>query len=303
MRFLAFRMLLALALLQAAAPVAIERTGAFANRRLTESSGVVASRAHPGVLWTHNDSGDEGFLYATDLTGADHGRVRVPGIAPIDAEDLSEGPCPAAAGRCLYLADTGDNRETRAWVAVYAVPEPARPGGPADTLHTTAAPLPLRLRYPDGPHDVEATFVTEAGIVHLVTKGRAGTVAVYRVPRTAWTGEGVATAELVQTLAIAAGWLGGARVTGAALARWTPGGAADVRRRAPVRAASGRHAPAHRRRVRRPGTRAAGGSDRVPRRGPPGAHQRGLPVRAGSDSRRHMPGLSGPSDESDMEGS
>ena len=210
-------MLLALALLQAAVPVAIERTGAFANRRLTESSGVVASRAHPGVLWTHNDSGDEGFIYATDLTGADHGRVRVPGIAPVDAEDLSEGPCPVSAGWCLYLADTGDNRETRAWVTVYAVPEPAPPGGPADTQRTSAAPLPLRLRYPDGPHDVEATFVTEAGIVYLVTKGRGGTVAVYRVPRTAWTGEGVATAEPVQALAIAAGWLGGARVTGAAL--------------------------------------------------------------------------------------
>ena len=193
-------MLFALALLQAAVPGAVERTGAFANPRLTESSGVVVSRLHPGLLWTHNDSGDEAFLYATDLAGTDRGRVRIPGVVPTDAEDLADGPCPNSSARCLYLADTGDNRESRDWVALYAVPEPAAPAGPTDVERSTAAPRELRLRYPDQPHDVEAVFVTDSGTAYLVTKGRRGSVAVYRVPRTAWAGGGVARAEFVQTI-------------------------------------------------------------------------------------------------------
>jgi hypothetical protein len=195
-------MLLALVLLQAAVSGAVERTGAFASPRLTESSGVVVSRSHPGLLWSHNDSGDEAFLYATDLHGADRGRVRIPGIVPLDAEDLADGPCPTSPGRCLYLADTGDNGESRDWVALYAVPEPAAPAGPADVDGSSAAPSALRLRYPDRPHDVEAVFVTDSGTAYLVTKGRRGGVAVYRVPRAAWARGGVATAEFVQALAI-----------------------------------------------------------------------------------------------------
>jgi hypothetical protein len=209
-------MLFLLAVLQDAPPAAVERTGAFASRRVSESSGVAVSRAHAGVLWTHNDSGDDAVLYATDVTGADRGRVRIPGVAPRDAEDLAEGPCPERPGRCLYLADTGDNREERGWVAVYGVPEPEPPAGAADTLRTTAPGSTLRVRYPDGPHDVEAAFVTADATVYLVTKGRRGSVRVYRAARMAWSAGGVVTAEFVQTLT--AGESALRAVTGAALA-------------------------------------------------------------------------------------
>ncbi len=36
-------------------------TGTLHSPRVKESSGIAASRAHPGVLWTHNDSGDDGI--------------------------------------------------------------------------------------------------------------------------------------------------------------------------------------------------------------------------------------------------
>src|SRR5712691_4960515 len=54
-------------------------TGTLQSPRVKESSGIAASRAHPGVLWTHNDSGDDAYVYATDLTGADRGSVRIRG--------------------------------------------------------------------------------------------------------------------------------------------------------------------------------------------------------------------------------
>src|ERR1044071_10089612 len=45
-----------------------------------ESSGVAVSRAHRGIFWTHNDSGDP-VLYAADEQGRTAGRVRVAGAA------------------------------------------------------------------------------------------------------------------------------------------------------------------------------------------------------------------------------
>src|SRR5947208_16434555 len=51
----------------------------FQSPRLVESSGVAVSHAYRGVLWTHNDSGDGPYLYATDLRGTDRGALLVPG--------------------------------------------------------------------------------------------------------------------------------------------------------------------------------------------------------------------------------
>ena len=165
----------------------------FQDRRLTESSGVAVSRAYPGVLWTHNDSGDHPYLYATDLSGRDRGRLRVTDAHAVDWEDIALGPCPArtapaVSGTCLYIADTGDKRETRSTVTIYAVPEPRPPHHAGDTLRATARPAVLRLHYPDGPHDVEALYVLPHDTaVFLITKGRSGkSIHAYRVDHAQW---------------------------------------------------------------------------------------------------------------------
>src|SRR6266540_5124772 len=184
---------------------------AFQSPRLVESSGVAVSRAYPGVLWTHNDSGDGPYLYATDLRGTDRGALLIPGAQAIDWEDMSLGPCPTrvSAATCLYLADTGDNLEFRPFVTIYAIPEPAPPERAGDTLGTTRAPAVLRLRYPDGAHDVEAVYVSPRDTaIYLVSKGykRGSAIRLYRVDRRHWstrdTTTAVTVASLVQTLDI-----------------------------------------------------------------------------------------------------
>lgn len=187
--------------------------------RVRESSGVVVSRAHRGVLWTHNDSGDGPYVYATDLSGADRGAVRVRDARAVDWEDIALGPCPAAGGACLYIADTGDNDENRKSVVIYAVPEPDVPTGPADTARSARASA-LRLRYPRGPDDVEAIYVSPRdSALYLVGKGRRGAVHLYRVPRGAWRGDTVVTASLVQALPIVTFAALGRLVTGAGVRR------------------------------------------------------------------------------------
>ena len=208
--------LLAVAILQVPTPPShIHMSGVFQRPGLRESSGVAASRAHPGLLWTHNDSGDGPFIYATDTAGADFGRLRVAGATAIDWEDIALAPCPQTDGSCLYIADTGDNNEVRPTVTVYAVPEPARPDGPGDTSRLTAPATALRLSYPGGPSDVEALYAGADSALYLVTKGRSRGVRLLRVPRAAWNSASAA-AQQVQELPIVPNQRVGRLVTGAA---------------------------------------------------------------------------------------
>jgi hypothetical protein len=200
----------------------------FQSPRLVESSGVAVSRAHPDVLWSHNDSGDGPYLYATDRRGTDRGRLTVAGAEAIDWEDMALGPCPVrskpAAPACLYLADTGDNLERRPFVTLYVIPEPEPPAHAGDTLRTTGAAAVLPLRYPDGAHDVEGIYVSPRDTaVYLVSKGarRGSAIRLYRVDRGAWSPRDatreLAVASLVQTLDITPIPEAGRVVTGAAV--------------------------------------------------------------------------------------
>lgn len=163
---------------------------------LSESSGLAMSRRTPGVLWTHNDSGDEPVVYAVGAGGELRGAVRVAGAENRDWEDIAVGPCPA--GSCLYVADTGDNEAKRDEVHVYRVPEPD-PGASV----TAESAERLSMRYPGGPRDVEALFVLPSGELFVITKGRRKPVEVFRYPLPVRPGETVEL-ERVATLKSAA---------------------------------------------------------------------------------------------------
>lgn len=182
---------LALAVLAAASPPAVAQapvrlqlldTAVFKARRVTESSGVAVSSRRAGVLWTHNDSGDEPRLYATDSAGGDLGSVRVAGAQNVDWEDLGAGPCPPAAHRCLYAADIGDNERSRDHVVIYRLAEPEPPLTAADTVREVPCEAATALRYPDRPHDAEAVAVDPAGRVFIFTKEVLGPPRMFQVP-------------------------------------------------------------------------------------------------------------------------
>ena len=142
-----------------------------------ETSGVAASRARPGIFWTHNDSGGDSAVFAIDSAGRVVGRVRVRGATNRDWEDIAVAPCDPGSDRdCLFVGDIGDNNERHARVVVYRIPEP-------DPATDTVSPRAQRLEaaFPGGPRDAEALFVTDQGI-HLVTKGRSQAVELYRLP-------------------------------------------------------------------------------------------------------------------------
>lgn len=197
---------------QSVEPLLFEQTGVFRAERLTESSGVAASRSHAGVLWTHNDSGDDPIVYATNLAGEELGEHRLPGITAVDWEDIAIGPCFDRAGDCLYVADTGDNLETRSHVVIYVIrePDPRQRGSASPIVHS------LRVRYPDRAHDVEAIAVTPGGEIYMVTKGLTGPIRVFCIQPESVRRDTV-TALPVGTLSIASRRRLGQVVTGAAI--------------------------------------------------------------------------------------
>lgn len=143
-------------------------------RDVPEASGLAVSRERPGVLWTHNDSGNAPDLFAIGEDGTVRGRIRLP-IRTRDWEDISAAPCPRIDGdegkprHCLFIGDIGDNEMIRKSVQVYIVPE-FMPGTAA-----TGRPLTFDVTYPDDAHNAEAMFIA-GGHLFIVTKDRAGVV-------------------------------------------------------------------------------------------------------------------------------
>ena len=157
----------------------------LAEPAVVESSGLAASRRTPGVLWTHNDSGDGPLLYATDRAGRALGTFAVTGAANVDWEDMAAGPGPSGVD-VLYVGDIGDNARQRDDLAVYRVPEPPvdpnRPSVGGQLVATEPAER-FPFAYPDGRHDAETLLVhPTSGEVLVVTKETGGPTGVYRFP-------------------------------------------------------------------------------------------------------------------------
>jgi hypothetical protein len=174
--------------LAAAAGPGVDRVAS--DPRITESSGLAVSAAHPGVLWTHDDSGNPPLLFALGRSGAVTATVRITGVPDVDWEAMAAFR--DGTGRpLLAAADIGDNAARRDSVEVDVVPEP-------DPLRSVSAGplLRLRLTYPDGPRDAETLIVdTTRRRMFVVSKGLL-TSTVYLVPREAWDGAAPARAEV-----------------------------------------------------------------------------------------------------------
>lgn len=179
----------------------VVRIGRFGDRELKEASGLVRSVSEPGVFWGLNDSGNDERLFAFDSTGKALGAVLVRGAENVDWEALATGPCPE--GRCLYIADVGDNDAKRPRVVVWRLAEPTL------ASQTTARATPLAIRYADGPQDVEAVYAAPDTSLWLITKrprlnGRAEPrpSRVYRIPAEAWNAAGTITLPVVDSVPV-----------------------------------------------------------------------------------------------------
>ena len=157
-----------------AEPEVLEKSIFNLSDKVDECSGIVASRAYPGVFWTHEDGGLSNNLYAVDAKGDFLFKTDVSGAKNVDWEDIAiddEGN--------LYVGDVGNNKNKRDDLLVYKIREP----NPNDPNSQASVSKRIRFRYPsqtgfpdpaDLNYDAEALFFVD-GSLYILTKNRSET--------------------------------------------------------------------------------------------------------------------------------
>ncbi|MFI1018125.1 WD40 repeat domain-containing protein [Streptomyces sp. NPDC020965] len=150
----------------AAADSAPDRNFTLEDPRIVESSGLAASRQHPGVYWTHNDQ-DQPRVFAVDSrTGRTVATVTLRGVGkPRDMEAISIG----SDGR-IYVGDIGDNLNG-SWphVWIYAFPEPKTLG------NVTVKATQYTVKYEGGARNAEALMIhPKTGRAYIASKNEDG---------------------------------------------------------------------------------------------------------------------------------
>ena len=162
--------------------------GRIESDDVTESSGLAASLCQPNVLWTHNDSGDDAYIFAMASGGKHLGTWRVTDARNDDWEDIAVYKDPE--GICyLYIGDIGNNKLSRAQLKIYRIKEPAvsDAGAASSTknpLETDPADVAL-FKYSDTPHNAETMMVRQqTGDVYVLTKRVDGPSLVFKITPT-----------------------------------------------------------------------------------------------------------------------
>ena len=152
----------------------VQLLGRMDVSRITESSGVVASRQFPEVFWTHNDGGKRRpELFAITRRGKMLAHFTLLGSRLRDWEDIA-----IDNQRHLYFGDIGNNEAHRSQLAVYQVDEPdPKSSGPALSVKRQ-----WTLCFPKAPFDCESLFVHQGHgyVISKVFKDKRAEI--YRFP-------------------------------------------------------------------------------------------------------------------------
>jgi len=136
-----------------------ELLGSTNNLKLKEISGMAISRKYDGIIWVHNDSGDDAHFFAINYKGEIVAECIMKNATNIDWEDIAIGPGPVDGTDYIYIADTGDNLLIRNDYAVYRIAEPVIDPLKLDQKIILSNFDKIELSYPDISHDCETIFI------------------------------------------------------------------------------------------------------------------------------------------------
>ena len=135
--------------------------------KLTEVSGLAASRRYPGLFYTHNDSGDTARVFLVNGKGETVAVISLKGAYARDWEDI------ALAGREVYVGDIGDNLANRDAVQIYRFAEPDL--DPRKLNQTVEVkPQVSAFRYPGAARDAETLLASPQGRIWILSKESGG---------------------------------------------------------------------------------------------------------------------------------
>lgn len=181
--------------------------GKIKSADIIESSGLAASRCQENVLFTHNDSGDDAYIFALDLSGDNLGTWKIANAENIDWEDIATYK--DKNGKCfIYIGEIGDNKLRRQEHAIYRITEPTVSEATKSTSKKNSLTIDafevVRFVYPDFDQDAETLMVEPKSTeIYVVTKRVSGPAGVYRIKPTFGSVE-TQRAEKVTELAVPA---------------------------------------------------------------------------------------------------
>ena len=185
--------MLAPALLSAAEPAtplwAPKPTGKVISSPISEMSGLAKSPGRNNTFWVHNDSGDSARLFAITAEGksilptysrftsygdeSEDGKEQWEGFPVLEAKNVDWEDI-AADINYLYVADTGNNSNTRRDLGIYLVSkiDPTASTRSASIQHLPIV-YPEQKEFPPAQlhYDSESLFVDD-GKLYLITKHR-----------------------------------------------------------------------------------------------------------------------------------
>ncbi len=162
-----------------------EIAGRMESKDIKESSGLAASPCQPDVLWTHNDAGDDEYIFAISTVGKHLGAWKVQNARNVDWEEIAAFK--DSAGKCfLLIGDIGNNEEDRSELTIYRVAEPTVSprdlASSAKAPHSTSHAEMLKFKYPDRPHNAETMIVhPRSGNIYVLTKSESGPSQIYKI--------------------------------------------------------------------------------------------------------------------------
>lgn len=168
--------------------------GEIKNNKIREASGLVASANNPGMLWTHNDSGNNADIFLINDTGEIKCAVHLSGIKNRDWEDIAVGSGPEKGKQYIYIGEIGDNNAVYDEKILYRIEEPRIAAGTADTTITKIDKVEFKLS--DGSRDTEALIIDPVSKSFYIFSKRESQVNLYKLSDTLSTSE-VRTAEKV----------------------------------------------------------------------------------------------------------
>ena len=149
------------------------------EKSLSEVSGLAASATNPGLLWTHNDSGNPAIVYLVDEQLRIRLRCNLKGARNQDWEDIAVGPGPVPGKSYVYVADIGDNMSSHGLKHIYRFEEPQL--FPEKTEITISEFDTIAFRLEGGEKDTEAIILDpKTADVYVISK-REKPVYVYEL--------------------------------------------------------------------------------------------------------------------------
>jgi hypothetical protein len=154
------------------------KTGIVTEMELAEVSGLVNSRANPGMYWAINDSGNFPKLYLIDREGKLVHSYWIDGATNFDWEDIAIYTDQETEKSRIYIADIGDNYAIRDFVKIISFDEPVAEPTSDTVIYNASTSF---YRYEDGARDAETLLIDPLTAEIFVISKREENVRIYEV--------------------------------------------------------------------------------------------------------------------------